>query len=151
MRIIIDSREQRPYKFQTPAIKGTLDTGDYSIVGLEHLIAIERKTLDDLIGCLCTGRERFERELHRGEALDYFAMVVECSLSDLVNGSYRSKMTPKSAIQSLMAFSVRYNRLPVFFAENREYGARVTESLLLKFAKELEKRIEAINESRMAA
>lgn len=148
--IIIDSREQLPYRFQTPAVKGTLTTGDYSIVGAETFIAIERKTLDDLIGCLCTGRERFERELHRGKALDYFAVIIESSFTDIVSGDYRSKMTPKAAIQSILAFSVRY-RLPVFFVENRNYGERVTESLLLKYAKELEKRTEAISKSRMAS
>jgi len=76
MTIIVDSREQLPYKFQTPSIKAALDTGDYSIAGLEHFIAIERKTLPDLIGCLCNGRERFERELRRGKALDFFAQFV---------------------------------------------------------------------------
>lgn len=150
MQIVIDSREQLPYHFQSPTIRGTLPTGDYSLSGVEDLIAIERKTLPDLISCLCDGRERFERELRRGKALDYFAVIIESTLADIVGGNYRSKMTPKSAIQSLMAFSVRY-RLPVFFAESREYGARVTESLLLKYAKEMEKRIEAISESRMAA
>lgn len=139
MKIITDSREQLPYQFETPYERGTLQVGDYSICGLETHVAIERKTLDDLIGCLTTGRERFERELHRGRALDYFCLVIEASLSDLANGRYRSKMLPKSAIQSLMAFSVRY-RLPVFFCETREYGQRVTESLLLKYAREIEKK-----------
>lgn len=144
MQIVIDSREQLPYHFQTPAIRGTLGTGDYSILGLENIIAIERKTLPDLIGCLCDGRERFERELYRARALDYFAVIIECTLSDLANGEYRSQMTPKSAIQSLLTFSIRY-RLPIFFVENRNYGSRVTESLLLKYAREIEKRAEVIN------
>lgn len=143
MKILIDTREQLPYYFQTPAIRGTLATGDYSLSGAEHLIAIERKTLPDLISCLCNGRQRFERELHRGKTLDYFAIIIEATLTDIISGSYRSKMTPKAAIQSLLAFSVRY-RLPIFFAESREYGARITESLLLKYGKELTKRTEAI-------
>ncbi|MBC8427019.1 MAG: ERCC4 domain-containing protein [Desulfobacterales bacterium] len=143
MRLLIDSREQLPYSFETESEKATLKTGDYSLKGAEGLVAIERKTLDDLIGCLTTGRERFERELYRGQALEYFAVVVEASLSAIANGQYRSKMLPKSAIQSLLAFSVRYN-LPVFFAENREYGTRITESLLLKYAREIDKKSEAI-------
>jgi len=146
MRIIIDTREQLPYEFQTTSVKGTLSTGDYSIFGLEDFIAIERKTLDDLIGSLCTGRQRFERELQRGKSLDYFAVIIESTLTDIVNGSYRSQMTPKSAIQSLLAFSVRY-RLPLFFVDSRNYGARITECLLLKYAREMEKRTEAISES----
>ena len=139
MKIVIDSREQLPYRFETASEVGALSVGDYSIAGIEHLVAVERKTLDDVIGSLTTGRSRFEKELHRGRALDYFALVIEASLSDLANGNYRSKMLPKSAIQSLMAFSVRY-RLPVFFCESRQYGQRVTESLLLKFAREIEKK-----------
>ncbi|MFH1629654.1 MAG: ERCC4 domain-containing protein [Pseudomonadota bacterium] len=144
VKILIDTREQLPYQFQTESETVTLPTGDYSLEGGEELIAIERKSVDDLIGCLTTGRDRFERELHRGGALDYFALIVEASLSDLSNGKYRSKMLPKAAIQSLLTFSIRYN-LPVFFVENRRYGARVTESLLLKYAREQEKRFKAIN------
>lgn len=141
--ISIDSREQLPYSFKTESETATLTTGDYSLKGASHLIAIERKTTNDLIACLTTGRERFEKELHRGRALDYFALLIEASLSDLSNGRYQSKMLPKAAVQSLMAFSIRYN-LPIFFVENRKFGARVTESLLLKYARELEKRLNGI-------
>jgi len=142
-RIKIDSREQRPYTFENSEV-GTLNIGDYSICGLEDHISIERKELNDLIGCLTTGRERFEKELHRGRGFDYFALVIEASLSDLANGHYRSQMEPKSAVQSLLAFSVRY-RLPIFFCENRQYGARVTESLLCKYAREVEKKFKQIH------
>jgi len=146
MKILTDTREQQPYKFETPSEIGTVPIGDYSIFGLENHIAIERKELNDLIGCLTTGRERFEKELHKGKALDYFALVIEASLSDLINGRYRSQMTPKSVIQSLLAFSIRY-RLPIFFCENRKYGQRITESLLLKYAREIEKRFSLIEEN----
>jgi len=142
MKIIVDTREQLPYKFKDSEV-GTIPIADYSACGLENYIAIERKELNDLIGCLTTGRERFEKELHKSMALDYMALVIEASLSDIVNGRYRSNMNPKSAIQSLLAFSVRY-RLPIFFAENREYGQRITESLLTKYAHEVEKKFKKI-------
>ena len=143
MKFKIDSREQLPYQFETPSEVGALSCGDYSIVGLENRISIERKELGDLISCLSHDRARFEKELLKGKALDYFAVVIEASLSDLANGKYRSKMNPRSAMQSLLAFSVRY-RLPIFFAESREYGQRVTESLLLKYVREIEKRARMI-------
>jgi len=142
MKIKIDSREQKPYEFQNSEI-GCLSIGDYSVSGLEDYIAIERKELNDLIGCLATGRDRFKKELQRGKALDYFALVVEASLSDLADGNYRSQMEPRSAIQSLLAFSVRY-RLPIFFAGSREYGQAVTQSLLEKYVRGIEKRFEAV-------
>ncbi len=142
--IKIDSREKQPYQCELPSELGTLPTGDYSICGLENHIAIERKELNDLIGCLTTGRDRFEKELFKGKALDYFSLVVEASLSDLANGHYRSQMEPKSAIQSLLAFSIRY-RLPVWFAESREYGQRIIESLLCKYAREIERKFKEIS------
>lgn len=143
LTIAIDSREQCPYEFEGHTEVKGLSVGDYSLAGLEHLISIERKTVDDLIACLTTGRDRFERELYKGRALDYFAFVVEASLSDIANGRYQSDMLPKAAIQSLVAFSVRY-RLPVWFCDNRKYGQRVTESLLQKYVREIEKRHEAV-------
>lgn len=64
MKIVIDSREQCPFTFggyDCGVVRGALATGDYSLAHLEHQIAIERKSLDDLLGCLTSGRERFAR------------------------------------------------------------------------------------------
>jgi len=144
--IAVDSREQRPYSFNGyPTTVKTLQVGDYSIVGLEEHISIERKEVGDLIGCLSFDRDRFERELYKSKSLDYFALVIEGSLKELANGEYRSKMQPQSVIQSLMAFSIRYN-LPIFFAEHRQFGQRITESLLIKYIKECEKKINSLEE-----
>ena len=143
MIIKVDSREQNPYSFAGKSVVGKLDVGDYSIEGLEYLISIERKSLPDLMQSISHQRVRFERELFRGLSLRYFCLVVEASLSTISDGCYRSQMNPKAAIQSLIAFSIRYS-LPVWFAENREMGARVTESLLLKFGREIEKEFKAV-------
>jgi DNA excision repair protein ERCC-4 len=94
--IKIDTREQSPYQFETPFKVGTLDIGGYSISGLEKLIAVERKSIGDLIGCLTVERERFEKELHRGRALDYFALVIETTLEDLTNGPYHSQICERN-------------------------------------------------------
>lgn len=140
MIVVIDSREQYAYdKFTVPAETGTLKTGDYSIKGYEDRVACERKTLNDIIGCLTVGRERFERELARSMEYDYFALVIEGTLKDIVSGNYWSKMLPKSAVNSLLAFSIRY-RLPIFFAGNRGFGNRLTENLLRLWLREQEKK-----------
>jgi DNA excision repair protein ERCC-4 len=133
--IKVDTREQLPYSFTTSAEIGTLSVGDHSLKGSEDAISIERKSINDLVGCLTHDRDRFERELSKARAMDYFALVIEASLRDILNHRYHSKALPKSIIQSLIAFSVRY-RLPVWFAENRYYAQRVTESLLSKFERE---------------
>jgi len=147
MIIKVDSREQQPYSFETPSQVGALSCGDYSLAGVEHLISIERKTLPDLVGCLSKDRSRFERELYKSRSLEYMGLVLECSLSDIINHNYQSQMQSKAIIQSLIAFSIRY-RLPVWFAESREYGARVTESLLCKYAREVEKKFKQIQEDK---
>lgn len=140
MVIIVDSREQRPFDFapysDVVTEKGTLSTGDYSVKGFEHIVAVERKSLNDLVGCLMgANRDRFVRELVRARGLKYFTVVVEANFSDLVEGKYRSKMIPQAAAQSVFAFSVRYN-IPFIFAGTPDLGAYMTYSLLGKFLKE---------------
>lgn len=124
MKILIDNREQSPFTFQhekyagTVTESGTLDTGDYSLVGLTDRVAVERKSLPDLVACLGRERERFERELQRAAAFDAFAVVVEASWADLAGGQYRSQLNPHSACQSVLAFTARY-RVPFIFAGSR--------------------------------
>ena len=70
MIITVDTREQLPYDFtgyaDTEVIRAALPSGDYSLPGAEHLAAIERKSLDDLVSSLLQKqRDRFERELAR--------------------------------------------------------------------------------------
>ena len=132
--IIVDSREQKPYLFKgyKTVVQG-LPVGDYSLMNCQD-IAIERKSINDLIGSLSVGRERFEKEIQKGSQLPYFSLVIEANLSDLVNGKYRSRMLPASAVQTLLSWSVKY-RLPVFFAESRQHGEKITLSLLQKYAR----------------
>jgi ERCC4-type nuclease len=138
MKVVIDSREQAPFAFQharyagTVVEAGTLDTGDYSLAGLADRVAVERKSLPDLVACLSRERGRFERELQRAAALDAFAVAVEASWSELASGRYRSQMNPHSACQSILAFSCRY-RIPVFFAGSRTGAEYVTWGFLRQY------------------
>ena len=131
MKIIIDSREQVPFTFEAERYAGTvaevgpLDIGDYSLAGLSDRVAVERKSLPDLVACLGGERARFERELRRGAALDAFAVIIEATWADLAAGRYRSRLNPHSACQSVLAFTARY-RIPFLFAGSRaeaEYAA----------------------------
>ena len=141
--LLKDTREQTPYTFERWNIKTQetgLPTGDYSLLGFESQIAIERKTLDDLINCLMGGnRERFEKELSRARSFELFAVVVEANLSDIANGQYQSNLKPHAALQSLAAFYVRYH-IPFLFCGNRAGAEYQTYSLLQKYIQELEKR-----------
>ena len=131
MVIVTDVREQAPYNFDSSAVNEVLATGDYSVKGGEHLIAIERKTLSDLVSSLSNGRQCFEQELARSLALEHFRLVFEGSLQDIIQHRYRSRMLPQSVIQTLIAWSIHY-RLPIWFAGNRAGGRLITDSLLSK-------------------
>lgn len=143
--IIIDSREQQPYSFdrwpvQTERV--ALATGDYSVAGFNDRAAIERKSLDDLVGCLMgENRQRFERELSRGRVYELFAVVVEADLTDLARGKYTSNMKPEAALQSVTAFYIRYN-VPFLFCGNRAGAEYFTYSALTKYLYEIRKRFD---------
>lgn len=146
MKILIDSREQLPFSFAGYEVSlevAALPTGDYSLPGFQDRVAVERKAIDDLVGCLMgSNRERFERELARGRHYDLFAVVVEASLADVSQGRYRSEMKAKAALQSIIAFQVRY-RAPFIWAGNRTGAEYVTYSLLAKYLREIEERYKA--------
>ena len=110
--ILADTREQTPYTFDRWNIKTQetgLPTGDYSLPGFESQIAIERKTLDDLINCLMgSNRSRFEKELSRARSYELFAVIVEANLHQISAKQYHSVMNPDAVLQSIVAFHVRY-------------------------------------------
>jgi len=129
--VAIDTREQRPYRFTRAEVK-TLQTGDYSIVSLEDQVAVERKNKADAYASLGQGRARFERELARLAAFDYAAIVVETTLPDFLIVPVFSQMNPKAAMNSIIAWSVKY-RVCVFFAGDRAHGNALTYRLLEKY------------------
>jgi len=147
VRIVIDTREQAPFDFEDmdcEVVTAALPTGDYSLCALEDKIAIERKSLTDLVGCLTgSNRDRFERELSRARGLDYFAVVVEAAFGDLSAKAYHGGMAPHAAAQSILAFQVRY-RTHFIWAGTRPAAKYVTFWLLSKFLRESKLRYENI-------
>ncbi len=149
MRIVIDTREQAPFAFQhekyagTETEPGSLDTGDYSLAGLTDRVAVERKSLPDLVACLGRERERFEREMQRAAALDAFTVVIEAAWSDLAGGQYRSQLNPHSACQSVTAFMARH-RIPFMFAGSRAGAEYVCWSFLRQYLESARKRFKLI-------
>ena len=138
MKIVIDRREQLPFSFNgklyenVETAEGTLAVGDYSLFGLADRVAVERKSLPDLVQCLGRERERFERELQRGAALDAFCVVIEAAWKELAAGQYRSRLNPHAACQSVLAFSGRY-RVPFLFAGSRAGAEYATWGFLRQY------------------
>ena len=156
MKILIDSREQTPFTFQGKTYAdvqtetATLATGDYSLAGLTDKIAVERKSLADLVQCLGRERERFERELIRAAALDCFAVVIEADWRELAQGQYRSQLNPHSACQSIAAFTARL-KIPFIFSGSRAGAEYMTWSVLRQYLEGARKRLRAIVKAHEAA
>ena len=126
---IIDSREQHPLDLAPLATaNGTLSTGDYSVYGLTDVIAIERKSLSDLLGCIGQHRERFDRECQRLLAYPTRAIVVESSWPEIESGEWRSKITPNAAIGSLLGWSAM--GIPVLMAGDHTRAGQMVSRIL---------------------
>ena len=107
-------------------------TGDYSIVGFEDQVAVERKSVADLRGCMGFGRQRFERELTRLQSFDFSAVVCEGDLKDLVSPG-RSRIHPSSVIGTWLAWNQRFSGTHWIFAPSRNWAAKITFRILDRF------------------
>jgi len=124
IKAIIDTREQTPLTLEykpghiLSSEKGTLYTGDYSLCGLQDRIAIERKSLDDLMGCIGQHRERFEKEILRLRGYETKCIVIESTWKIIENGKYRSRIKSNQAIGSIMGWIAA--GIPVTMAGNHQ-------------------------------
>ena len=146
MRIICDTREQAPFTFSGYPVEvsvGGLEAGDYSVRGFERRVAVERKTLGDLVGCLGADRQRFERELARLRGYDCAAVVVESPTLALRQGRYLGRLDAGAAWQSVLAFSMRY-RMPFIFCADRADAEAVTFDLLRHYARDRWRELRAL-------
>ncbi len=131
---VFDTREQLPYILSPlQAVEGSLATGDYSLLGYEHYISVERKSLNDLLGCIGRERERFERELMRLKAYPVHALVIEATWNDILAGGWRSKIHPNSVYGSLVGW-IEFG-INIIMAGDRDRGQHLTAALLFTCAR----------------
>lgn len=127
--VIIDTREQTPWDMSPlKTEKGTLETGDYTIKGLEHVIAIERKSLGDLLGCIGQSRERFDKEIKRMLSYPCRCVIVEAHWGELMAGNWRSHIKPTAAMGSVLGWIA--HGVPFIFAGNAEEAGRYAGRLM---------------------
>ncbi len=136
---IIDSREQKPLDLEPlTTITSTLVTGDYSVRGLEHVVAIERKSLQDLVACVGSERERFDREVQRLLAYPVRILLVESSWEAIeshepINPQWRGKVTREAVLGSLMGWQAA--GLSVHMAGDHERAGRHVARMLYTVAR----------------
>lgn len=150
--VIVDTREQVPFGFENlrtdanlkyrpiavQTVREALPSGDYSLRGHEHNIAVERKSLADLFSTLSSGRARFERELARLNLMQYAAVVIEADWETiLMRPPERSLLNPKTVFRSILAWQQRFIRVHWWAVPGRRMAEAVTFRILERFWKDV--------------
>ena len=126
---VVDTREQHPLDLSPlQSVPGTLATGDYSVLGLESIVAIERKSLPDLVACVGRDRGRFDREVQRLLAYPVRTLIIESSWGEIELGGWRGKVSPNVVIGSLLGWIAA--GLPVVLAEDHQRAGLYVSRLL---------------------
>ena len=143
--IVVDSREQEAYSFdpeRVAVVRRALPAGDYSLEGLEDRVAVERKTLDDLVTTVIRSRDRFRRELLRLREYEAACIVVEADFADLLAGRYRAGVHPNAVLGAVVSIVIDHG-IPVFFCSERQVARLFTECYLLRFYRKVQAACEA--------
>ena len=117
-----------------------LDTGDYSIEGLEDKVCIERKArVSELAINLGKDKRRFMNEIERMKDFPFKFLILEFSLEDVMDFPERSDIpeekwdsiviTNKYMLKMLIEFQM-YDDIHVIFCGNRKNAKLVVSSIL---------------------
>lgn len=133
MVIVVDTREQRPFRFSNTEIlvvTSTLATGDYSLRGFTDRVCVERKEYGDFLGCVARQRHRFMAEMERLAVIPHRLLVIETDYSNIASGNHPiSKVNPDSAIGTIVRLTC--SGIPVITAADRKHA----EDFVLRFLK----------------
>lgn len=157
--ILVDTREQdttrarkRIKQMGCPVERVKLSYGDYSAktllpdgrtYSLADKVVIERKmSLDELCQCYTKGRKRFENEFKRAihDKAKIILLVENADWSKALSGEYRSQLSSKSLIASMLAWSERYNVHNIFCGAE-DSGKLIYKMLYYALKERLEKEI----------
>lgn len=130
MIIIQDTREQKPWDFrphQAVVEIAKLDTGDYSIKGMESKVCVERKSVHDFVNTIIHSKKRFSAEMDRMRLIPHRIIVVEGTLREINKHQYRSMVHP-NAVLGMSNFITVNTGTPVIFADDAEMAAWYVES-----------------------
>jgi ERCC4-type nuclease len=131
--IIIDTREQEPYSFDprlAAAVRRALPAGDYSVDGLDGIVAVERKTLDDFVSTVIHSRQRFREELRKLAGYRTACVAVEAGLADILQKRYQGGAHPNAVLGNALSIILDFE-IPVFFCGNRQAACHFVQAYLL--------------------
>lgn len=134
--ILVDTREQAPLtRYFDPALVqvevASLSTGDYSLRGGSELLAIERKSLPDLLSCVTHDRERWLDQMRRMKNYPSRFLVIEATREQVEAEAYRPNVRSASVINSVLGVSVRWN-ICVVYCDGPKEAARYVQWICRK-------------------
>jgi ERCC4-type nuclease len=143
MRVVVDTREQRPWSFSEigglESVRRKLDLGDYSIEGLEARVCIERKSLDDFVKSCTKDKIRFWKELKAIRDAGMLAcVIVEADMKQAYGAAYTSKAAPSSVMGLTISIQIDMG-IPVIWASDRVTAIRYAAQFLTAAHKRLAK------------
>jgi ERCC4-type nuclease len=140
--IIVDDREKKPWKFKNPSTVRRMPIGDYTAMGYEDLILIERKgSMSDL--CISLGQNRnrfFQRMTSMVKRAKFPILALEMNFPELLAGSKYSKVYPASLIGSIRAL-MGMGVIPLFMGHWKRFNQEFMEHFIIRVVrKEREER-----------
>lgn len=98
-------------------------------------------SFDELCMCFCQQRGRFEREFERIKAsgAKCYLLIENASWEKAYNGQYRSQMRSNALIASILAYTARYNAVPVLC--KAETSGKLIHDILYREGKEVLERV----------
>jgi len=137
MLIIVDTREKRPWLFDRrpcTIVRKALAAGDYSLVGHEPDIVIERKSGAGLIRSVTQGRKRFLRMMDRLTVVKWSAIIVELEWEALLEYCEQyTKVSPMSLDGTMTALMQRYPKTHWVMRPTRETAEQAAFNALRRF------------------
>lgn len=130
---VVDTREQDPLPLLIPSKRGTLQIADYSVEGLQHVIAVERKSLPDLLACVGRERDRFETCIKRMKSYEVRVLVVEAPWGAIELGQWRSQLRPNQVKAALYSWM---KHVSVVLAPDRQTAAQIVSGILFSAARQ---------------
>lgn len=136
--VIIDSAEHMGYTFGrfTNWFAGTiskrLSVGDYTLLGMEDEIAVERKTLPDLVSSIIAKRSDFISKCERLSSFKKKCFVIEGTLGLLKTPYEQSEAHPNAVLGSIIAAQERWG-IPIYFLDNFLLAEEFVASMLSKY------------------
>jgi ERCC4-type nuclease len=127
-KIIIDTREQRPFQFEGyPVLFKGLTYGDYGLEPNKFKVFIERKELKDFISTLGANYDRFCREINRAKKeRAYLVVLVESDFSTILSFDHIpyikriTKVTPDFITHNIRTIMQKYNNIQFLFCKNKD-------------------------------